>query len=189
MRCASEEEEEGLDREPAELERLEAALREECRFWLESGTTREDLDTALRGCEAVSCAGGSFAWTSCLAEALPAAAVERAWTPTSSAHWTRIEPRPIPPDVPACETYIAWTVDCMRATMGDAGLDAVTEAALHDGMQQSCDAFAQAGVGDVLPGALVACADVGCGESGADLVTCITDRFMGAVLGESAVPK
>ena len=184
--CAVEEEEAaGWSREPGDREGLEARLRDECRFWLESGATREEIDGALRGCEAVSCSGGSIAWTSCLAEGLPAAAADHGWTPSSPSEWTRIEPRPIPSDVPPCETYTAWTIDCLRNTMGRAAFDAAVGEAMNDSMREACDAYEQAGVGGLLLPALAACADVGCGADGTDLVICIANELIGAMTGGS----
>lgn len=185
LRCAAEEDEAGgrpRDRRLREL--LEAGLREECRFWLESGATREELDGALRDCDAVSCAEGAAAWTSCVAEGSPAAAVDRVWMPSAPAEWTRVELRPIPADVPSCETYIAWTIGCLREAMGSAVFDTAVGEPVRGEMQEACDAYEQAGIGGMLGPALAACADVGCGITGTDLVTCIATELVRAVTGD-----
>lgn len=184
LRCAAEEDEaDGRPRDADLLDLLEDGLREECRFWLESGATRDDLDDALRSCDTVPCADGAAAWTSCVAEGLPAAAVERVWNPSTPTEWTRVEPRPIPADVPPCETYIAWAIECLREAMGGDAFDAVVGETVREEMQSACDAFAQAGVGGLLDSALAACADVACGTTGTDLVTCIARELIRGVTG------
>ena len=186
MLCSAEEDKAGGQPRDARLrELLEDGLREECRFWLESGATREEIDRAMSGCDAVSCTDGAAAWNSCVAEGLPAAAVERVWAPSAPAEWTRVEPRPIPADVPPCDTYIAWTIACLREAMGSDALDAVVGETVREEMRAACDAYEQAGIGGMLGPALAACADVGCGTTGTDLVTCIATELVRAVTGDA----
>ena len=148
MLCSAEEDKAGGQPRDARLrELLEDGLREECRFWLESGATREEIDRAMSGCDAVSCTDGAAAWNSCVAEGLPAAAVERVWAPSAPAEWTRVEPRPIPADVPPCDTYIAWTIACLREAMGSDALDAGVGETGGEERGGACGAYRAAGMG------------------------------------------
>ncbi|MBI5487382.1 MAG: hypothetical protein HY905_08620 [Deltaproteobacteria bacterium] len=181
LRCAAEvAAATGLDENPAGSRSVEERLRDDCRGWLESGATGTDLDAAVAGCGTVSCSESPAPWYSCVVQAVPAAAVAPAWTP-SPAEWERIDPRPIPPDVPPCAVFTDWVVACVTEAVGEPGFAAETAAAMREGFAMTCDAWKQAGLDATMGAAIRSCADVACGEGGADLSTCIVTRITEAV--------
>ena len=184
MRCARKEAA-ALDQPlPDAAEVLEGFLRENCRDWLRGGRTTGDLAAALESCGSVDCAAGSDAWGDCIDRHLPLP--PPATTPAfgDPSTWSRIDPRPIDGALAPCDVMIEWLLACVRETLGDTDLPPEAVQALRDGYSQACVAWESTPeMKDALPHALRVCADVGCGEAGADVMICIATELATVMTG------
>lgn len=182
MRCAREGSAALGEPLPDDPDVLEGYLRDRCRGWLRGGVTKHDLARALDACASASCAREAGSWQRCIETDLGVATVEPEFGDPST--WARIAPRPIDPERPPCDLFVEWMVACTVEVVGEEAMTAEIDRTLRDGYRQLCEGWESSPqMSQALPSILRACADVGCGSSGVDLMMCLGQEFRNAASG------